>query len=315
MSDHFIVIGESIHASIPKVRQAMDELVHLGPDAFETPNAALDHVKSLIKMQADEGADYIAVNVDAFGEDDPKLAVDLMRRYVDLVRKYSEGVPVCIDSSDNDVLVAGLRQWYNTDRHVAAPLVNSVKTYTMETVLPLKKDYDFTFVAMLMDQAGQSHSVDKLCTLARQIFDHAVTTYGFKPEEIFFDSTIFPLAIDMPMEPGRPGYTYTTFQTMRRIKADPEMRGTHFTGGISNCARDLPGRKIGVMRAFVHVAMEYGLDSAIANPSHHLNEGQPAADLLELVRAYADMDGSPDKQATAMTLMADFCRRCRKPAT
>jgi len=311
MSDSFIVIGESIHASIPKTAKAMKQLKELGPDAYTKPGEPLDYIINLIRSQLDEGADYIAVNLDAFGEDNPQTAIDMMKEYIELVRKYSNGVPVCIDSSNEDVLIAGLKQWYNNEEKPPQPLINSINNHTMNQLFPLKKDYDYAFVGMLISEKGQPHTVEMLYPIARQIFSEATSRYNFKPGEIFFDSTIFPLAIDMPMEPNQPSYTYTTFHTMKKIKSDPEMKAAHFTGGITNCARDLPARKIGVMRAFVHKAMQYGLDSAIANPKHHLNEGDPDPELMKLVQAYVEMDGSAEKMNNAMTLMAKFCRENR----
>ena len=315
MKSSFIMIGESIHASIPKTGKIMKELAELGPDAYSAASRPLDYIKALIQSQAAEGADYIAVNLDAFGEDDPQAAVDMMLEYVRMVRKWGNGVPICIDSSNDDVLIAGLKEWFNTEDKVGQPLINSIKVYTMDNMLPLKKDYDYAFVALLMSESGKSDSVDEQYHLARQIFDAAVGKYGFKPEEIFFDSTIFPLAIDMPMEPGQPSYTYKAFETIKKIKNDPQMKGVHFTGGISNCARDLPARKVGIMRAFVHKAMEYDLDAGIVNVKNHLAEGEPDPQLSELVDAYARMDGSAEKMSKAMTLMAKFCQKSRKTAS
>ncbi|MHC4645812.1 MAG: dihydropteroate synthase [Planctomycetota bacterium] len=313
MRKPLIVIGESIHASIPRTGRMMKQLAELGPDAYSTPSEPLDYIKGLIESQAAEGARYIAVNLDAFGEDEPQIAVDMMLEYVKMVRRLGKGVPVCIDSSDDNVLTAGLKEWYNSEQDVRPPLINSIKVYTMDKMLPLKKDYDYAFVAMLMSESGKSHSIDELHSLAMHILEQATGKYGFKADEIFYDTTIFPLAIDMPMQPGEPGYTYKTFETISKIKSDPEMAGVHCTGGISNCARDLPARKIGVMRAFVHKAMEYGLDAAIANPAHHLGEGQADPDLLGLVDAYAKMDGSMENMNNAMMLMGKFCQESRKP--
>ena len=315
MSKAFISIGESVHASIPKTGEKMKQLAEMGPDAYSKPSEPLDYIKGLIESQAAEGADYIAVNLDAFGEDDPQKAVDMMVEYVKMVRKWGKGVPICIDSSNDDVLKAGLKEWFGTGEKVAQPLVNSIKAYTMDNMLPLKKDYDYAFVGLLMVESA-SPTIDDMYSVAKQIFTEATGKYGFKPEQIFFDPTIFPLAIDMPMEPGQQSYTYKTFETIKKIQNDPEMKGVHFTGGISNCVRDLPGRKIGVCRAFVAKAMEYGLDGGIVNVAHHYgtSDKAPAQDLLELVEAYAKMDGSAEKMNEAMMLMGDFCRNSRKPA-
>ncbi len=317
MTSTFFGIGESIHASIPKTGAIMKELLDGGPDSYTKESEALNYVKALIQFQADEGASYIGVNVDAFGETNPQVAVDTMVEYVKLVRKYGKGVPVCIDSSNDDVLKAGLQEWYNTKEPVAQPLVNSIKVYTMNNMFPLKKDYDYAFIGLLMSEdaptgPGGSHSVDELFALAKQLFDEAASRYGFKPTEIFFDSTVFPLAIDMPMMPDVPGYTYRTFETIKKIKNDPKMKDVHFSIGVSNSARDLPCRKIGIMRAYVHTAMKYGCDAGIVNVKNHLHEGQPDPDLLKLVEAYGAMDGSMDKCTDAMMLMGKFCQEAKK---
>jgi len=313
MKNPLISIGEAVHASIPETGRMMKRLAELGPDAYSVPSEPLNYIKALIESQAAEGADYIAVNLDAFGENDPQVTVDMMLEYVRMVREWGKAVPVCIDSSNDDVLIVGLEEWFNTDRKVAQPLVNSIKVYTMNNMLPLKKDYDYVFVGLLMSESGKSHSIDELYSVAKEIFSEAVGRYSFKPQEIFFDPTIFPLAIDMPMEPGQPSYTYKTFETIKKIKNDLEMNGVHFTGGISNCVRDLPGRKVGLCRAYVAKAMEYGLDAGIVNVAHHYGLVEPAPDLLELVDAYAKMDGSAERMNEAMVLMGKFCRESRKP--
>ncbi len=324
MKKALITIGESIHASIPKTGTIMKQLAELGGNAYSMTTCAigsepLNYIKALIESQAADGADYMAVNLDAFGEDEPQLCVDMMAEYVRMVRKWGNGVPICIDSSNNDVLIAGLKEWYNAGGQVKQPLINSVKVYTMEDILPLKKDFDFAFIGLLVGEGtptgpGGSHSVDELYSLAGQIFAKAVGEYGFTPGEIFFDSTVFPLAIDMPMEANVPGYTYRAFETIKKIKSDAQFKGVHCSLGVSNCVRDLPGRRIGVCRAYVAKAAEYGLDAAIVNVGHHYGQVEPAAELLELVDAYAKMDGSAESMNRAMELMGKFCRENRKGA-
>jgi len=310
-----ISIGESIHASIPKTGKVMKMLSELGPDAYTKPSGPLNYIQALIESQIADGADYIALNVDAFGESDPQQAVDMMVEYVKLVTKWGRGVAVCIDSSDDNVLIAGLKQWYQGGDRVRQPLINSIKDHTMDKMFPLKRQYDFSFIGLLVSQekaagAGGVHSVDELHALARRIFDRAIEV-GFQPGEIYFDSTVFPLAIDMPMSPGVAGYTYRAFETIKKIKTDPVMKGVHCSLGVSNSVRDLPGRKVGVMRAYLAKAMEYGLDTAIINVAHHFGQVEPAPELVRLVDAYARMDGSPERLNEAMNLMGQFCQRQR----
>ena len=316
MSNTLISIGESVHASIPKTGKVMKQLIELGADAYLVSSEPLDYVKALIESQAADGADYIAVNLDAFGESNSQITIDMMVEYARLVRNWSNGVPICIDSSDDNVLKAGLKEWYNTDVAVEKPLINSIKIYTVDDMLTLKKDYDYSFVGLLVSEdkpvgPGGSHSADELYSLAKQIFEPAVSRYGFKPGEIFFDSTVFPLAIDMPMEPNVPGYTYRAFETIKKIRTDPKMEGVHCSLGISNCCRDLPARKIGICRAYVAKAMEYGLDAGIVNVAHHYGAVEPDPQLLKLVDAFVKMDGSVERMDQAMTLMGKFCQESR----
>lgn len=317
MATPLIGIGESIHASIPKTGKIMAELHELGPDAYTTASGPLDYIRALIESQADNDAAYIAVNLDEFGETDSQKSVSMMVEYTKLIRKWGKGVPICVDSSNDDVLIAGLKEWYNTDEAVKPPLINSIKIYTADAMMPLKKDYDFSFIGLLVSEAkptgpGGSHSVDELFGYAKELFKKAVQ-HGFKAEEIFFDSTVFPIAIDMPMEPDVPGYTYRAFETIRKIKNDPQMKGCHFSLGVSNSCRDLPGRRIGICRAYVAKAMEYGLDAGIVNVAHRYGEKPVDPELLKLVDAYTKLDGSMEKLNDAMTLMGQFCASCKKP--
>ena len=82
-----------------------------------------------------------------------------------------------------------LKEWYNTTEKVKPPLINSIKIYTMEEMMPLKKQYDFAFIGLLVTEEkatgpGGSHSVDELYNLAVKIFDKAME-FGFKPERDF----------------------------------------------------------------------------------------------------------------------------------
>jgi len=314
----FIQIGESIHASIPRPAAAMSELLAMGPGALDRPSGARDYVISLIKDQVKHGADYLEVNVDAFGERDPQLPARMMRDYVRLIRTHGKGVPICVDSGAPDVLAAGLEAWYEDGGSPhAVPLLNSIKTYTLDKLLPLRRSFPFKFIGLLVDihstgSEGSYYGIDELLAMAREIFRAATGTHGFKPEDIFFDSTVFPLAIDLPMMPDTPGYTYRTFETMRRIKNDPEMKGVHLSLGVTNAVRDLPGRRTGVCRAYLAKARAYGLDAAIVNVMHDYGKRPAAPDLLEFVSAFSGQNGSAEAGQKAINAMMSFCKANRK---
>lgn len=313
-----ILIGENLHASIAKPAAAMKELLDRGADAFSRPSGALEYLGSLVEAQVRHGADYIDVNVDAFGDSNLELRLNMMRDYVRLIRRRGRGIPVCVDSGSPEVLKAGLEEWYaDAPPSLAAPLLNSIKTYTMDELLPLRSRYPFKFIGLLVDikssgSEGSYYGIDELVGMARTIFRAATGAYGFKPEDIFFDSTVFPLAIDIPLNPDAPGYTYRTFETIRRIKSDPGLKGVHLSLGITNAVRDLPGRRTGVCRAYLALARDYGLDAAIVNVLHDYGKRPPAPELVELVKAFAEQDGSTEKSQRVVDMMMRFCRLHRK---
>lgn len=299
----FIKIGESLHASIARCGEAM-ERVHDSND-----QASLEYLQGLVVVQAVEGADFIEVNVDKFGELGGSVAADMMRKYVAMVAEFSQGVAVCIDSSDDALLVAGLEAWYATGA-TKKPLINSIKPGNADRLIPLSQKMPFSFIGLLMVHNDQDPVAD-LVSQAEIVFDKAIAA-GFTPDDIYYDTGAFPLAIDMPMVPGEKGRTFCAFETMKQLKNDAKFEGVHFSLGISNCARDLPGRRIGVIKAYLATAMEYGLDAAIIDVRRNWLEPAPSSELIELVRAFAEIDGTADKVTDSMMLMSKFCEDCRK---
>ncbi len=313
-----IVIGESIHASIPKTGRIMKQLHDLGANAYSKPSGPLNYIRALIESHAANDAAYIGVNVEAFAQQDRQLAVDMMVEFVRLVRKWGKTVPVCIESSDDQVLIAGLKEWYNTNEVVKPPLLSSLKLETMKEILLLKKEYDYAFASVLpneIESASQDRasSIDELCSLAKRTFNRAVDEYGFEPKEIFFELSVCPLGMDLSSCSGVPGRTYLTFETIKKIKHDPHMKDAHCLVRVNNAVRNLPSRRIGVGRAYVGKAMEYGLDGAFVNPMHQYGLLAPDPELLELVDACAKIDGSAESREKAIMLIDEFCRKNRKP--
>lgn len=79
--------------------------------AYEKPSPQLDYVRALIESQAGDEAGYLAVNLDAFGEMDANLAVDMMKHYVR--RKFyqlSRGCQSALTAAMIHVLIAGLER-------------------------------------------------------------------------------------------------------------------------------------------------------------------------------------------------------------
>ncbi len=308
-----IPIADQLSASHPKTGKVMKEILDLGEAAFARGTGPVSYIRALIRNQADEGANYIAVNVDALSDADGQRAARMMRQYVRLIRQWGGDVPACIDSHFDEALIGGLTEWYDTNQSVRPPLLSSIRLDTADRLMALKEKHDFHVMALLGAPAVGCPSVDEAFELARQLFDKAVNQYRFAPEQVFFNPVAVPLMKDEPIPPAGHGRTHSAFETIRRIKADPSMKQSHCVLRCSDAAGGLPGRAVGVCRAYVAEAMEYGLDAVFANPASHFGESPADSGLQALVHAYAGMDGSPERTRDAKERLARFCEETQKP--
>ena len=308
----FISVGELIHSSVTKTGKIMQLLHESGNDAYTVQSRPLEFVKAMIESQAAEGADYIAVNLDALAKDNPDQAADMMIQYVPMIQRWANSVPICIDSDNNKVLIEGLKKWYETGSEVRPPLLSTIKLEKMDGILAMRKSYDFS-VAVLLKDNEQSHSndgkssIENLYVSAQQIFKKAVGDYGFKPEQIFFELEVCPMVSDLQNEDSMPGITYTVFETAKKIMNDKNMAGVHCIMRPAIVARKLK-RSIGVLRAYVSRAFDYGFDAAFLNVTMRYGKVEPDPGLLKFVDAFAKMDGSAEHKEIAAAQIKNYVK-------
>ena len=74
------------------------------------------------------------------------------------------------------------------------------------------------------------------------------------------------------------------------------MKGVQSILGVTNLTRDFPaGRKIGLLRAYVQIAMEAGLTAAIVDVSRGFGSKPPDDQgIVDIVSAFVEQDGSPE---------------------
>lgn len=295
-----VVVGELIHTTIPKVKTAFDRIKEDGA-TFALDSPGVQFVKAAIESQVLKGCDYLDCNVDDAGGGDQELAKRLMANTVRLIVEHGRGTPPCVDSSDVEVLRAGLEEYYRVALEGARPpLVNSANAANIEQFWGLTSIGPFNVVYMLMESslsagaAGQYVTPDRMLEDAVRFFREA-TKRGFRPEQILFDTTVMPLVIEFSCF-DRPGYSYCSFEGLRKIMGNEEMKGVGTILGISNLARDFPrGRKIGILRAYVDLAMKRGLSAAIVDAEKDFGLKPPEdEDIVEIVKAFVEYDGSPD---------------------
>jgi len=312
-----ISIGDMLDASNPVTCAAMKQFSD-SSGKTKSQNGALSYLRALIKTQAAERASYIGVNIDALAKNEPSTAAELILPYVKLIRQLGKGVPVCIESQYEEALIAGLKEWYGVEGNVKSPLVGPIDISSGGKILVLRKKYEFCIFSKLGDNNvsnSENHQsyINKTFDMAKQLFNKAVNEYQFKPEQIFFEPVAAALMKDMPDSPGTANHTYKAFRIMKNIKRDSAMKKCHCLLKTSQAIDGVPSRAVGVCRAYVAKAMEYGLDAAFVDVTRHYGESPADPKLLQLIDAYAEMDGSPEKRNNAEKLMSGFCAGTKKP--
>jgi 5,10-methylenetetrahydrofolate reductase len=305
-----IAIGDMLNAYNPAIGTAMNQF-NESLDKAKNQNGALNFLKALILTQAAEGASYIAVNIDALAKKDATAVAKLVLPYVKLIRRFGKGVPVCIESRHQEALIAGLKQWYDTDGQVSHPLIGPINISSGDKILSLRKQYEFSMICTLSD--NNASEIDKATDTAEQLVNKAVNEYQFKPRQIFFDPGAAALMKDLPESPGVANQTYKAFRIMKNIKGNSATKKCHCLLNTNLAMFGIPSRAVGVCRAYVARAMEYGLDAAFVDVTRHYGESPADPKLLELVDAYVEMDGSAEKRNNAEKLMSSFAAGAKKP--
>lgn len=230
-----IIIGEKINGTRKAVAKAIRE-------------RDTDFIAELAKSQVKAGSSYLDVNAGTAPEREPEDMVWLVNTIQDVC-----DTPLCLDSANPAALRAGLELVKTT------PLINSVsgEKPRIEGVLPLALEFKTNLILLALDDVtgipdtsdGRMEIVDRLVSLAKD--------GGLSESQLFVD----PLVTAISTGTENALITYETIQKIRQ--AYPEC---HITSGLSNISFGVPARPL-VNSAFMSMAVQVGLDSAILNPN------------------------------------------------
>ncbi len=230
-----IIIGEKLNGSIPSVAKAIAER-----DA--------DLIRERAKMQADAGADFL----DVCASVEEEVEVETLKWMIDLVQEVTD-TRICVDSPSPRVCVEGIKLCKRPG------LINSVSLEgdKIDTVFPVIADTEWECVALLCDNDGIPDSVEKRMKVFHGIMEKA-KEYNIAPSRLHIDPLVVTLSTDQT--------ALTVFaDCCRQIKA--EYPDIHITSGLSNISYGLPVRK-NINQAFMVLAMNAGMDSAIVDPTN-----------------------------------------------
>ncbi len=228
------IIGEKINGTRKQVNQAVQE-----------HDASL--IQALAINQVDAAADALDVNAGTTPDREPDDLLWLVKTVQDVVDK-----PLSLDSPNPEALALALSACQQT------PIINSIsgETDRLANLLPLVAKHGCRVLALALDDHGIPNTSERRMAVVRRLFQETRAA-GIPDEHVYVDSLVMSVATDA--EACR-----VTLQTMRAALA--EFPQAHRTAGLSNVSFGLPARSL-INRTFLTLALEAGLDSAIADPT------------------------------------------------
>ena len=228
-------------------------------------------------QQVRSGANIIDVNMDEGMLD----SVSCMRRFLNLIATEPEvaKVPVMIDSSDWEVIEAGVKCVQGK------PIVNSISLKDGEEEFMRRgrfvKKHGAAVVVMAFDEMGQAETVERKVEICERSYRILVEEIGLNPMDIVFDSNILAVATGIE---GHNKFAINFIEALPEIKK--RCPGAKTSGGVSNLSFSFRGNN-SVREAFHSVflfhAIEAGLDMGIVNPGMLIPYEEIPQDLLEHV--------------------------------
>ena len=227
------IIGEKINGTRKTVAKAISE-------------RDTEHIKNLAIKQAEAGSAWLDVNAGTH----PDREVDDLLWLIETVQSVVD-IPLCLDSANPEALKFGTRAVENV------PMINSIsgEPTRLEEILPIVVEYGCDVIALAMDGMKIPETSEKRLEIIDTIMV-ASRHAGIRDDKVYLD----PLAMTIATANQS---AVVACETIRRAKE--KYSEVHFTMGLSNISFGLPARRQ-INRAFLTLAMQAGLDSAILDP-------------------------------------------------
>lgn len=216
----------------------------------EDAEAGKAYLRAMALEQAAAGAWFLDVNVDEFSmELDEKIkAIE----WTAAVLQSTAGVPLSIDSSDPNILRAGLAA---CDKSRGKPMVNSV-SLERAAMIPIAAKAGACVIAGATGEASMPASVeDRVSNIS--LLMAKLTDAGFTPGDIYLDPLVMPVSVDTK----NPGMVLEAVRAMRAAYG----KDVHFAPGLSNVSFGLPKRAI-INQVFAWLCLKEGCDGGIVDP-------------------------------------------------
>ncbi len=255
LNDLFFIIGERIN---PTGKKKLQEALR---------NNDISMILDFAEEQEAAGAKVLDVNVGMGGIDEKEIMLRVLEELPTVT-----GLPLSLDSSNIEVLEAALRHY------PGRALVNSVslEEEKFNRLLPLVKKYGAMFILLPLSDNGLPADIEEKKKIINILSERAFSL-GLTKEDIIVDGLVTTVGANKMA-------ARETLETIRYCKE----QGYATVCGLSNISFGMPERSF-VNTAFVTLAIQAGLTTAIANPSQELLSGCAYASDLLLAKEDSDL--------------------------
>jgi 5-methyltetrahydrofolate--homocysteine methyltransferase len=236
-----------------------------------------DEAVAIARKQVADGALVIDVNMD----DGLLDARQEMVNFLNMIASEPDiaSVPVMIDSSDWNVITAGLKCLQGKG------IVNSISLKEGEEVFIRHaedvKRYGAAVVVMCFDELVQATSYERRIEIARRAYRILTQKVGLNPLNIIFDPNVLAVATGMEEHDS---YAADFIRATRWIREN--LPGAHISGGVSNLSFSFRGNNYireAMHAVFLYHAIQAGMDFAILNPAAKVLYTDIPQDQLEVI--------------------------------
>ncbi len=233
-------------------------------ELFENEDMA--GLQALAVRQAEAGAAYLNINVGPKAHADPsfmKTVIEAVQAAVDL--------PLAFDFPSLAVQEVCLKSYDPERAGGRKPLINSIAETRME-LLDLLKIQPAKVILMGSERVEDGVAMPNKASAdvhatAKRVAARLTADHGMTLDDIFIDISISLLASDTE------ALTRMALDAIGAIGSDPEMKGVHIMGGLSNIAGQLPPKaadgspmRAQLESAFLTVAVPRGFNTVLATP-------------------------------------------------
>ncbi len=236
-----------------------------------------DEAVGIARKQVADGALVIDINMD----DGLLDAAHEMTTFLNIIASEPDiaRVPVMIDSSDWEVILAGLKCVQGKC------IVNSISLKEGEERFLQKartiRDYGAAMVVMCFDEQGQATSYQRRIEIAERAYRLLTTRAGIMPCDIIIDPNVLAIATGMEEHNA---YAADFIRTCKWIHDN--LPGAHVSGGVSNLSFSFRGNNYireAMHAVFLYHAISQGMDFGIVNPAAKVTFNDIPADELEII--------------------------------